>query len=145
MLYVEKDPRGSNGACSTLCWISVTPSATHNQIGPFWCCFPGGWVCILSRPLWVCPTSSPVRLGVSPAAVPTPWVFSIRALRLYFPVLEPWVASSVTWSTSCCLASQLQPCPPSSTIRHIAGSASHRLAVSPLHLAACLRPSYLSR
>ena len=31
-------------------------------------------------------------------------------------------------SASCCLASQLHPCPPCSTIRHLAGSASCRLA-----------------
>ena len=39
-------------------------------------------------------------------------LFSIRGLRLYFLMLELWVAWSVTWSTSCCLASQLQLCPP---------------------------------
>ena len=70
-LYVTEGPRGSNGACSTLCWFSVTPSTTHNQIETFWCLFPGGWVCVRSSPLWVSPTNSPVRLGVSPAA-PTP-------------------------------------------------------------------------
>ena len=87
-------PRGSNGACSPLHRVSATPSASHNQIGPLWCWFPSGWACAHSRPLWVSPTSSPVRLGVSPAAAPTPTVFSIRGLRLYFPELEPWV----TWS-----------------------------------------------
>ena len=30
MLYVGEGPRGSNGACSTLCQILVTPFATHN-------------------------------------------------------------------------------------------------------------------
>ena len=52
--------------------LSVTPSTTHNQIGPLWCCFPSRWACAHSRPLWVSPTTSPVRLGVSPAAAPTP-------------------------------------------------------------------------
>ena len=33
-----------------------------------------------------------MRLGVSPAAAPTPTGVSIRGLRLYFPELEPWVA-----------------------------------------------------
>ena len=65
-------PRGSNGCHSTLHRISVTPSATHNQIGPLWCWFPNGWACARPRPLWVSPTTSPVRLGVSPAATPTP-------------------------------------------------------------------------
>ena len=61
-----------------------------------------------------------------------PQVFSMGGLRLYFPTLEPWVVRSVTWSTSCCLASQLQLCPPCSTIHHLSGSASHHLATSPL-------------
>ena len=64
--------KGSNGACSTLHQILATPSATHNQIGPLWCWFPSGWACAHSRPLWVSPPTSPVRLGVSPAASPTP-------------------------------------------------------------------------
>ena len=80
-----KGPIGSNGACSTLCWFSVTPSATHNQIRPFWCCFLGGCVCVRSRSLWVSPTNSPLRLGFSPAAAQSPQVFSIRGLRLYLP------------------------------------------------------------
>ena len=84
MLYVGEEARGSNGACSILCWISVTPSATHNQIGPLWCWFPSGWACVHSRPLWVSPTTSPVRLGVSPAAAPTPMgVFNQRFMALF--------------------------------------------------------------
>ena len=51
--------------------FQVIPSTTHNQIGPLWCWFPSGWVCARSRPLWVFPTTSPVRPGVSPAATPT--------------------------------------------------------------------------
>ena len=72
MLYVGAGPRGSNGARFTLLWISVFHSATHNQTGPLWCWFPSGWACARPRPLWVSPTTSPVRLGVSPAAAPTP-------------------------------------------------------------------------
>ena len=83
--------------------------------------------------------NSPVRLGVSPAATSTPTDVSNQWFEALFPsTLEPWVARSVTWSTSCCLTSQLQLCPPRSTIRHLAGSASCRLAVS------ALRPSYWS-
>ena len=64
--------------------ISITPSATHNQIGPLWCWFPSGWACARSRPLWVPPTTSPVRLGVSPAAAPTPaGVFNQRFEALF--------------------------------------------------------------
>ena len=54
--------------------------------------FLSGWACAHPRPLWVSPTTSPVRLGVSPAAAPTPMELSLRGLRLYFPVLELWVA-----------------------------------------------------
>ena len=71
MLYVGEGPRGSNSARSTLHWISVIASGTHNQIGPLWCWFPSGWACARPRPLLVSPTTSPVRLGVSPAAIPT--------------------------------------------------------------------------
>ena len=54
-----------------LCRISVTPSATDNQTGPVWCWFPSEWACAHCRPLWVPPTNSPVRLGVSPADAST--------------------------------------------------------------------------
>ena len=83
-LYVGEGPRGSNGTCSTLHWISITPSATHNQTGPLWCWFLSGWACAHSRPLWVSPTTSPVSLGVSPAAAPTPTgVFNQRFEALF--------------------------------------------------------------
>ena len=65
-------PSGSNGARLTLLWLLIFDSATHNQTGPLWCWFPSGWACARPRPLWVSPTTSPVRLGVSPAAAPTP-------------------------------------------------------------------------
>ena len=100
MLYVEEGLRGSNGACSTLCQISVTSPATHNQIGPFWCCFPSGWVCVCSRPLWVSPTTSPMRLGVSPTADSTPTgVFSQR--------FEPLFPRAGTLDCVVCLAPHL--------------------------------------
>ena len=83
-LYVGEGPRGSNGARSTLHWISVTPSATHNQIGPLWCWFPSGWARARSRPLRVSPMTSPVRLGAYPAAAPTPkGVFNQRFEALF--------------------------------------------------------------
>ena len=83
-LYLGEGPRGSNGTCSTLHWISATPSATHNQTGPLWCWFPSGQACAHPRPLWVSPTTSPVRLGVSPAATPTPTgVFNQRFEALF--------------------------------------------------------------
>ena len=86
MLYVGEGPRGSNGTRSTLHRISIFHSATHNQTGPLWCWFPSRWACAHSRPLWVSPTTSPVRLGVSPAATPTPMgVFNQRFEALFPP------------------------------------------------------------
>ena len=65
-------------------WISVTPCATHNQTGTLWCWFPSKWACARPRPLWVSPTTSPVRLAVSPAAAPTPTgVFNQRSETLF--------------------------------------------------------------
>ena len=82
--YVGEGPRGSNGAHSPLHQISVFHSATHNQTGPLWCWFPSGWACARSRPLWVSPMTSPLRLGVSPAAAPTPrGVFNQRFEALF--------------------------------------------------------------
>ena len=67
-----------------LSWLSVTSPASHKQIGPFWCCFLNGWVCVCSRPLWVSPVNSPGRLGVSPAAASTPTgVFNQRFEALF--------------------------------------------------------------
>ena len=93
-LYVGEGPRGSNGACSTLHRTSVFHSATHNQTGPLRCWFPSGWaLCALPRPLWVSPTTSPVRLGVSPTAAPTPTgIFNQRFA---------WVARSASLSAVC--------------------------------------------
>ena len=71
-------------APAPLCQISLTPSATHNQIGPLWCLFLGGWACARSRPLWVSPMNSSVRLGVSPTAASTPTgVFNQRFDALF--------------------------------------------------------------
>ena len=39
---------------------------------------PGGWFCVHSRTLWVSPMTSPVRLGVSPAASTPTGFFSQR-------------------------------------------------------------------
>ena len=101
---------GSNGACSTICRFSVTPSTTHNQIGPFWCCFLSGWVCICSRTLWVSPTNSSVRLGVSPAATSTPTgVFS-----QWFEALFP--QAGTLGCEVCHPVHQLLPCRPAATL-----------------------------
>ena len=115
MLYMGEELRGSNGTRSTLCRISVTPSATHNQIGPLWCWFPSRWACAHSRPLWVSPMTSPVRLGVSPAAAPTPrGVFNQRFEALFpragalgcavcfAPCLSSWFISVRMWGHRVC-------------------------------------------
>ena len=85
MLYVGEGPRGSNGARFTLLRISIFHSDTHNQTGPLWCWFPSKWACAHSRPLWVSPTTSPVRLGVSPAAAPTPTGILNQRFEALFP------------------------------------------------------------
>ena len=78
--------RGSNDSCSTLHRTSIFHSATHNQTGPLWFWFLSGWACARPRSLWVSPTTSPVRLGVSPAAAPTPrGVFNQRFEALFPP------------------------------------------------------------
>ena len=83
-LYVREGPRGSNGTRSALHQTSIFHSATHNQTGPLWCWFLNGWACAHPRPLWVSPMTSPVRLGVSPAAAPTPTdVFNERFEALF--------------------------------------------------------------
>ena len=69
-LYVGEGPGGSSGACFTLLRISILHPDTHNQTGPRW--------------YWFSPTTSPVRLGVPPAAAPTPTgVFNQRFEALF--------------------------------------------------------------
>ena len=80
-----RGPRGNSYACSALCQFSVTSSTTHNQIGTFWCWFQGGWACVHSRTLWVSPTNSPVRLGVSLAATSIPIGVFNQWLENLFP------------------------------------------------------------
>ena len=92
--------RGSNCASSTLCRFLVTPSATHNQIELFWCWCLSGWVCAHSRTLWVSPTNSPVRLGVSPAATSTPTGVFNQRFEALFPRSE-------ALGCAVCLAPQL--------------------------------------
>ena len=63
-------------------FLSLPP---HNQIGPLWCWFLSGWACAHPRPLWVSPVTSPVRLGVSPAAAPTPTGVFDQRFEALFP------------------------------------------------------------
>ena len=140
-LYVGEGLRGNNGACSTLPVFShflCSPLANW----PFWCCFPSGWFCVHSRPLWVSPTNSPVRLGVSPAAASTPTGVSSQWFEASFPHV------GALGCAVCYPAHQLLPrwpaaaLPTHSTIRHLAGSISHHITSSPL-LPGCLSPPLL--
>ena len=47
---------------------------------------PDGWACACSRHLWVSPTTSPVRLGVSPAAAPIPTGVFSQGFEDLFPL-----------------------------------------------------------
>ena len=85
---------------------------------------PGGWVCVCSRPLWVSPTNSTVRLGVSSAAASTPTgVFSHRFEALFpctgalglrgvsLPSCSSWFICTQMWDRPLC---QPPPCHKSS-------------------------------
>ena len=80
-----RDQRGNNAAYSALCWLSVTSPATHKQIGPFWCWFPGEWVCVPSGTVWVSPTNLPVRDWEFLLLPQHPQVFSVRGFKALFP------------------------------------------------------------
>ena len=84
-LYVGEGRRGSNGTHSTLHQISATPSATHNQFGPCGAGYQVGGLVHTSRPLWVSPRTSLVRLGVSPALAPTPMGIFNQRFEALFP------------------------------------------------------------
>ena len=76
--------RGNSATCPAPSQHSVTSLTTHKQIGPFCCWFPGGWVCVHSRTLWISPMNSPVQLGVSPTAR-TPTGFLSQRFEGLFP------------------------------------------------------------
>ena len=101
------------------------------KLGPSGAASPVGGLVYTLGPLWVSLTNCPVRLGVSPAAAPAPTgVFNQRFEALFSlrwsPVLRGLSPGSpaAALPASCCLASQLQPCPPHSTICHPLGLAT---------------------
>ena len=86
-------PRENNGTCSALSWLSDTSPTTHKQTRPFWCWFPGGWVCVHSRTLWVSPMNSLVRLGVSPATTTPRGFDNLRFWSFISPCWNPQLHS----------------------------------------------------
>ena len=132
-----RGPRGNNATCSALCRRSVTSPTTHNQIGSFWCWFPGGWVCVHSRTLWVSPTNSLVRLEISPTATSPP-------TGVFNQWFEALFLRAGTLACEVCLAPQLfllvylhanvgPPAPPAAPLLRVLST-----------LAASLCPSYQS-
>ena len=86
---------------------------------------PGGWVCVRSRTLWVSPTNSSVRPGVSPAAATPTGFYSQR----FWGFISPFWNSGLP-SLSC------SPVVPPRLSAHKCGTAqssSHHLARGPLH------------
>ena len=94
-------PSGSNGARLTVLRISIFHSDTHNPTGPLWCWFPSKWACAHSRTLWVSPTTSPVRLGVSPAAAPTPRGAFNQRFEALFPRAGAPGCAAVCFAARC--------------------------------------------
>ena len=90
MLYVGEGSKREQPLARLSAGIQALLLLLTSKLGSF----PGRWVCVCSRTLWVSLTNSPMRLGVSPTAS-TPTGFSVRGFRLYFPVLELWVVQSV--------------------------------------------------
>ena len=79
-----------------------------------------------------------LRLRVSPAASTPIGVFN-QWFEALFPHAGTLGCAVYHLVHQLLLASQLQLCPPRSTIRHLAGPTSHRLAMSPL----CPSPPFL--
>ena len=84
MLYVGEGPRGSIGARFTLLRTSIFPLSTI-KLGSSGAGSRVGGLVHPPRPLWVSPTTSPVRLGVSPDAAPTPTGIFNQRFEALFP------------------------------------------------------------
>ena len=116
--------RRNNATCSALGWLSVTFPTNHKQIGPFWCWCPGVWFCVCFRTLWVSPTNSPVRLGVSPTDSTPTGFFSEKFRGFISPCWNPGLLV--------CLAPQLFLLAYLHANVGLPWSASGHLALSPL-------------
>ena len=125
-----RSPRGNNGTCSALCWISAISPTTYNQIMSFWCCLP---VCGFVYVLEPCGSLQRTLLRgweFLPLPPQPSWVFSISGLRLYFPALEPWVGWSVSLPHRYSWLSVHKCGTTASASHHLAGSTSCSLPVS---------------
>ena len=94
-------------------------------------------MCACSRPLWVSPMNSPVRLGVSPTAASTPTGVYSQRFEALFPL---------GWNSGLYSLSRFTVVPPSLSAYECGTtwSTSRCLAVSPLCPAVHLHPSYRS-
>ena len=81
------------------------------KLSPSGAASPGGWVCVHSRPLWVSPMNSPVRLGVSPTSVPT------GVFNQWFEALFPHAGT--LGCTVCHPVHQLLPCWPAAAFHTV--------------------------
>ena len=83
--------RGNSGIYCALCQFSVTSPATHNQIGPFWCWFPGGWVCVCSRTLWGLSSELSCEAGSFSCCLLNPHRCFQSEVWAFISLLELWV------------------------------------------------------
>ena len=111
MLYVGEGSKREQ--CCLLCSLLVFshfpcyPQANWALLVPI-----TSWACTCSGTLWVSPTNSPVRLGVSPAATSTPTgVFSQRFEAL-FPRWSPGLRRLLPCKPAAALPSLLHNPPP---------------------------------
>ena len=89
---------------SLLPTIKLDPSGADSRVG--------GRACACSRPLWVSPTISPVRLGVSPAAAFTPTGVFTQWFEALFPLTGTLGCAVCLWAHQLLPLRLLQLCPP---------------------------------
>ena len=144
-------PRGTNTTCLALSQLLVTFPTTHKHIGPFWCSFLGGRVCVRSRTLWVSPMNYP-EVGSLSCCYNPHRIFQPEVLRLYFRALEPWVAQPVSLPSCSSWFLHMQMwdrllCQPLPCLLHPLAAALpglHLASCPSVCLAVCLHPSYQS-
>ena len=80
--------------------FQLLPPLPTNKLGAFLVLIPRWWVGLCSRTLWVSPTNSPVRLGVSPIAVTPTDFYSQRIWGFLFPCWDPWLRGLSCYTSS---------------------------------------------